>query len=243
MKNVTRSSRTIATLLLASVAACTPLPVAEPAGGTAADADTRPLPAATETTASGLFEAMEARLLAGPVNLRYHVTSQGAFEADLEGVVRIDMHRVVLAGEGTFGGAAVSLLLDADPDSMEIHSPGRSATEAIPPHLREALVVGLTRMGVLHNLARLSAGATPDRADGGVREWVVLRDLRPASEAPPAAGLVGVRFDIEVAGSRTAEAVLWIDRETGMPVQREQVVRFPTGEMRVVERYRVADEP
>jgi hypothetical protein len=46
-----------------------------------------------------------------------------------------------------------------------------------PAGLTEALVLGFTRMGILHNLARLTRGAAPDHADGGVREWVEVRDV------------------------------------------------------------------
>ncbi len=190
----------------------------------------------TPVAAAELFEALEARLMEGPVELRYRVTSEGAFAAELEGGLRMEGRQVELAGEGTFGGAAVSLHLVADADSMEMRSPGGQVTQAVPPHLREALVIGLTRMGILHNLARLSAGHAPDRAGGGVREWVQVREVRLDQEES-GAGEIRMHFDIHVNGARTADATLWLDGATGLPLRREQVVRFPTGEMRVVERY------
>jgi hypothetical protein len=114
----------------------------------------------------------------------------------------------------------------------------RSFEGDTPDHLRTALVLGLTRMGILHNLARLNGGRPPDHGDGNVREWVVPRDVtwlgvNEGNDSPR-----GVRFAIEVAGARTAEASLWLDRE-GWPQRRTQTVRFPGGEMQVTEEYEI----
>jgi hypothetical protein len=40
-----------------------------------------------------------------------------------------------------------------------------------------------------------------------------------------------------VSGTHTADAVLWIDVSTLLPVRREQIVRFPGGSMTVVEHF------
>lgn len=92
-------------------------------------------------------------------------------------------------------------------------------------------------MGLLHNLAMLSAGLPADHADGGVAEWVeyVEPKLGPAEhhgdgEARPLA------LQITVSDQPVAHATLWLDDE-GLPVEREQVVNFPEGQLRVTERY------
>jgi carbonic anhydrase len=188
--------------------------------------------------AAALLASAEARLLSNPMDLRFRVTAEGAFAAELEGVLRIDGHAVFLAADGGFGGAPVRLQLRAEGDSMRIVSPRGDSVASTPPQLREALVIGFTRMGILHNLARLTGGLEPDRAGGGVREWVEVQQVRLDLGAA-AAGEIAVRFDIHVGGARTAEATLWFDADTGAPIRREQVVRFPGGEMRVEERYEV----
>jgi len=70
----------------------------------------------------------------------------------------------------------------------------RCFDEPVPPEVREALVIGLTRMGILHNLARLVAGVPPDRASGGVRDWVEGREIAWADSVE--VGELGVRFEI-----------------------------------------------
>jgi hypothetical protein len=226
-------------LLSAMAVGCAPgpAPAAAPAPAGAPEA-------ASETAegvpaeASALLAFAEARLISNSMDLRFRVTAEGAFAAELEGVLRIDGHAVFLAADGGFGGAPVRLQLRAEGDSMRIVSPRGDSVASTPPQLREALVIGFTRMGILHNLARLTGGLEPDRAGGGVREWVEVQQVRLDLGAA-AAGEIAVRFDIHVGGARTAEATLWFDADTGAPIRREQVVRFPGGEMRVEERYEV----
>jgi hypothetical protein len=49
--------------------------------------------------------------------------------------------------------------------------------------------------------------------------------------------LTALRFVIYVSWERVAEATLWLDPDSGLPVRREQVVAFPGGSMRVIESY------
>jgi len=186
------------------------------------------------------FGRLEEKLLAlQRVEVRYHITSQGAFAADLEGALRLEgEHDLSLTGHGTFGGGPASVHLTAAPGWMTGGNQNEAFEGPAPAGLREAVVVGLTRMGLLHNLARLVAGAPPDRADGTVREWVEVREVDWVVSAGEAPGARGIHFQIWVAGQPAGEAALWLD-ERGLPVLREQVVRFPGGEMRVTERYEV----
>ena len=41
-----------------------------------------------------------------------------------------------------------------------------------PIHLEEAMIVGFVRMGLFHNIVRLSGGYCPDRAEGGIGDWI-----------------------------------------------------------------------
>jgi hypothetical protein len=185
---------------------------------------------------AAIIAALEARLLAEPFHLRYRVTSSGAFVAQLDGMLHLS-DQSHLSAAGFFGDSPVEVRLMEHADSLRIESPRGTLSESTPPRLREALAIGLVRMGVLHNLARLTGGLAPDRAGGGVREWLELRDIRADTASAPYDEWMGVRFEIYVSGARAAEAVLWFDRATGLPVRREQVVSFPGGAMRVVEEY------
>ena len=69
--------------------------------------------------------------------------------------------------------------------------------------------------------------------EGGVRDWVQVNEFASGDSEPER----GVTFGITVSGERSGEAALRIDSETHVPVVRTQVVEFPTGEMRVRERY------
>lgn len=183
--------------------------------------------------AAAAFSGLETRLMdARTVRLGFDITSEGAFESDLRGTLAITGDdRVELVASGTFGGQAVDLKASSDGRGFTYGNGDGLRTGAIPPRLKEALLIGLTRMGLLHNLAVLTANSPPDRAEGGVREWVRVHDFGWSADVPPAA-----RFSIEVAGTPVGSASLGLDPD-GNPVIRRQTVQFPQGEMRVVERY------
>lgn len=183
--------------------------------------------------AAAAFARLETRLVdASAVRLAFDVVSEGAVESALRGTLAIDGDgRVQLLASGTFGGQPVELRVSSDGRTYTYGNANGSRTEDAPPHLEEALLVGLTRMGVLHNLAMLTAGSPPDRANGEIREWVRARDVGWNGDAPPA-----VEFAIEVSGTRVGNATLALDPRGG-PLLRHQTVQFPEGEMRVVERY------
>jgi hypothetical protein len=176
------------------------------------------------------FGALEDRLMAAEtVRIDYHVTSEGAFDSDIKGRLEITPGGAIeLTGNGAFGGQPVELFVRTSNDGYEFGNGSKRKSAPLPPRLREALVIGLTRMGILHNLAVLTAAAPPDRADGGVREWVTVDSFARHGAA--------VTFDVSVAGQRAASANLEIDAD-GRPVIRRQTVTFPSGEMKVVERY------
>ena len=100
------------------------------------------------------------------------------------------------------------------------------------------LLVGFTRMGILHNVAVLTRGAGPDHADGSADDWVRVENFRDAGEREvEGAAVSGVTFDLMVDGEPSGTGTLWLAVSDGLPVRRDQVVLFPEGEMRVVETY------
>ena len=190
------------------------------------------------------FAQLEARLLEAPAVLAVsQLTSEGAFEADLrsEHLITSDGRGRVKA-VGTFGGRPVDVLLEFDGQRMTLTSTQGTRELPQPSDLRGGLLLGLTRMGWLHNVAMLTAGAAPDATDGSVREFTRPVGLRAGEtledEGRPRRALT---FGVEVKGELAASAVLWLDLETGRPLERWQKVSFPEGEMRVIETYEVLD--
>lgn len=170
---------------------------------------------------AGEFETVEERLMeASTSRVDFTITATGAVEVGLEGSLLLaEGGRARLEARGTFGGDEVDLLLVSDGERMRMTNGTDTTETATPPALREALVIGLTRMGVLHNLARLTGPAPPDHSDGDVRDWVEAVDFRTEER-----GSLG--FDIRVSGERTASARLFLAPGTGLPGERRQTVEF-----------------
>lgn len=181
------------------------------------------------------FAEVERMLLdASVVEMDFEVTAEGAIEVALTGRLVLDADGgAALRAEGVFAGAPTEVTLTADREGTRFGAVEAPTEGAALPAVREALLVGLTRMGVLHNVARLTAGTPPDHADGGVEEWVVVDGF---TEAEAEAGAAAVAFDLTVAGEPSGSATLELDAED-RPVERRQTVAFPGGEMRVTERY------
>jgi hypothetical protein len=216
--------------------------VAVLAAGCAADAgdsDGEDFRALERAPDEAFFEAENALLRAGGSRIEFDVTSEGAFEAELAGFLHVlQGNELELEADGRFGGESVELRLRTRDERMRWGNADGVSEDEIPDELMEAVLVGLARMGVLHNLARLVAGAPPDRAGGGVREWVQVEDFEWADGRSGAGtGERGVAFRIRVAGQPAGRATVWLDA-SGAMTGRDQVVEFPGGEMRVRERYR-----
>lgn len=106
------------------------------------------------------------------------------------------------------------------------------------PALREAFAIGLSRMGMLHNLTRLYTGNPPDHADGGVADWVQVHSFEWLEPEVVARKLTRpMHFTIRVDGVDTGEATLYLRRETGLPMRRVQTIRLAGSTMTVDERY------
>lgn len=197
-------------------------------------------PSGHESAQETLAQVEHAFLGAEGRRVVFEVRAEGVFTASLDGHLVLDAGNALsLEASGVFGADSVSLWLDASRDPMAWGNAGDRFEQRRPDGLRDAVVIGLVRMGVLHNLARLVSGAPPDRMDADVGSWVqavapewVGRD--------PRVGDTGISFEIQVEGQRAGTATVWLD-SGGAVVGRDQLVQFPTGEMRVTERYRWED--
>lgn len=186
--------------------------------------------AARQVDPAARFTELERRLLeADRVGLDFQVTAEGAASISVEGSLRKSAAGgLEIRAAGEFAGRPVDLLLRTRGETYEFGAAQAPTSAPVPPRLWEAVTLGLTRMGILHNLARLTGNAAPDHAAGGASDWVVVDGFRGADG--------GMGFDITVSGRPSGSAVLQLDPE-GLPAVRRQTVQFPNGEMRVTERY------
>ena len=184
------------------------------------------------------FHGFERQLLQSPgIILRYRITAEGPFEAALTGTLWVRPgNRIRLDASGSFGENRVDMLLVSDGSRMQVKVGEDVKIHDTPGELNEAVLIGLTQMGLLHNLARLTGAAFPDHSDGSVREWVQVSNIEP-TRAGEEADTTRLVFDITVAGVPSGEATLAFDTGTGDLNRRTQSVRFESGEMRVVEVY------
>ncbi len=175
------------------------------------------------------LDELEALLLsAKSVEVEFHITAEGAITADMRGTLIVEGEQLELSARGQFMTEPLSIELSTVGEELR----GGRETDGVlgprPPALREGILLGLTRMGLLHNVAVLAGGNPPDGTDGGVRDWVQVVDAQSRSGG-------ALHFGIIVGGEPAGSADLQL--EGGLPAVRQQVVQFPGGEMRVVERY------
>ncbi|MFT7471831.1 MAG: hypothetical protein ACI8XU_001727 [Kiritimatiellia bacterium] len=176
------------------------------------------------------FTALETRLLAADeLSLDFEVTAAGAVQASIAGTLEKNASgEVRLTAKGNFAGQYIDLVITRNQQSFQFGNRESPQSAEAPAELWKALMLGFTRMGILHNIANLSSGAMPDHAEGGVDEWVLVSNVKIVDAS--------YIFDIVVDDIPSGSASLTTD-EIGNPSKREQTVAFPGGEMRVVEMY------
>ncbi len=197
-------------------------------------------PAPTASAPSAL-EELEARLQrASSVRIHALLGSDAALPTRLSGdEVLASNNRARIAFDGMVGGRQVTARLFSDGTTMhggDLHAPFRFDT---PPALRDGLCVVLVRMGMLHNVDRLSRGLPPDGVDGKARTWLTTTNVHHEPGEPiRGASTERYAFVLSVNQKRgSADVVLWLDSSTGLPLRRDLSVHFPEGDMRVREEY------
>lgn len=157
------------------------------------------------------FLDAEARVLAKPVKAQIHSHAEGSVKADADSLLEVGV-RSRLTARGSFMGTPFDKTFD----------------QPTTPELRDALLIGLVRMGVLHNVVNLMAGQAPDHSTGGAREWLTPHDFKPLKN--------GVAYKLRLAAREAGEAKLYFDKR-GFPELRDLLVHFPQGDMHVIETY------
>jgi hypothetical protein len=163
-----------------------------------------------------------------------HVSADVRSEGAVRSALSVELHlgegqRARLEVKGVFEGREVSARFVSDGTTMQVR--GKPASPAAP-ELRDALVLGFVRMGILHNAALLIGGAIPDHADGGVHAWVKAERARAGTPAREVGFVVVVRREV------MGEAVLTLD-ESARPLRRRQLIHLEEGDLQVEESYPV----
>ena len=198
-----------------------------------------PHPKPEPVSAPVAFEQLESRLLSGePTILQFDVVATGAVAAELTGSLKLDGENgPSLDASGTFGGKDVELALETTSDQVTVTGGQGERTIPRPEFLDSAVVHGLTRMGILHNLAMMAMGSSPPdhSVEGGIEEWIQVKDVRWA-ETNGVESTDTLEFGLLVSGESAAKISLRLGPD-GLPIERKQTVSFPEGTMVVVETY------
>ncbi len=218
-------------LVVVALAACSPSapPPATPAR-------------TVQAAPSSPLDALEQRLSsARTFRLRARLASGGRIESHFDGaLVAGPGRRMRLTMQGAVGGKDVDALFLSDGAKMGGGARGQPFDDMpAAPALREGIAVAFVRMGLLHDVARLSSGLPPDYLDGKSREHLRVVGLtqQPGQEVRGAPTLE-LSWSLTVDGKEHAgDETLWLDQRTGLPLKRRVVVHFPEGDMEDGEEY------
>ncbi len=202
-----------------------------------------------------VFDKMEASLMKiKNRRVKFRIEATGAVTGTFEGEILFKKGNVMdYRTSGKFLGKDHKLFLLCDGAKL---SGGSSSSEKspfemdAPAGLRPGILIGMSRMGLMHNIARLTGNKPPDRIDGSVYSWLVVQDAAYAKENPPNSPLAAaelkqndkklivVFYKLGVENEKNAGDVeLWIDKKTNLPTFRTITVHFPQGDMFVTEKY------
>lgn len=184
------------------------------------------------------LESVENRLRhAKSLSFDFEITASEAVAASYRGHLKTTSDNdVQLTAEGSFQGAPVKPSLKTEHGKMM--TPDHNLPLA--PDLADTLRVGLMRKGILHHMAVLSLKQPIDGIEGVAAKTWILKSTGPAKAGRHEnVETVGLPFELTVDGIKSATGILWVSKQTGLPVQRDQDVIFgPDQMMKVVEIYR-----
>ena len=168
--------------------------------------------------------SLELQLLTSPLSFEFQINSTGAVDSDIKGRFHYCEDKLTIDVDGELFAEPVRLKMRANRERLSLND----TSVPMPDHLHEAIIIGFVRMGLLHNIIRLSGNLIPDHGEGGVRDWVQIPVVGQNSDL--------VFFDIFVSKTKAAHAELTVD-EQGLPKFRSQTMYFGGDEMLVTENY------
>lgn len=222
-------------LLLAAIPSLWVLPVACASG---------PRPAPGGLSPAERLAFAEDVLRSSAVRGTFELDSHGAHESHFTGTLELTgSNALLLVAEGRRDGADVKLTLDSmsgEPNRSVSRGPSVSGHRGgATAQLNDAVAIGLVRLGLLHDVALLSDDEMIAQAEGGVREYVVARDVKDAGpdqvDDEPCHRL---DFIVAVEGKPKGEATVCFSDATSLVLQRRQTVHADSQDMTVTERFK-----
>lgn len=202
----------------------------------------RPIPPGT--SAVDRLHAMEevltkATKLSGTFELSSQGENAGTFKGSL---TLLEENKLKLTAEGSFKGEYAYVELDSRDGAItrtSTRGPKATTFRDLPaPKLREAVALGLSRMGLMHNLVVLSGGESVEKREGGFDAWVKAGEVRPGGVSDvDGVKCTRVDFTVLVEGRSMGDASLCIGDGTGLPLERTSTIHFPTGDMTLTEKF------
>lgn len=209
---------------------------------TACASGPRPMPAGVSGT-ERLRLSEEALLSAKDVTMSWEAEAKGSLVASVKGeLVLAGGNALRLTADGTVRGVPLHLELDSRTGELNRSLSGGATVsghhEPLPAKLGEAVLLKLSRMGLLHDVVKLSNDQLPDSVEGGVSQFVKavqVHDLAPSTSGGQPCHVVS--WVDEVGGQSAAEAEACIGDATSLPLERRMTAHFPAGDMTVTEKY------
>lgn len=167
---------------------------------------------------------LEAQLSSTSLTFEFQINSTGAVVSDINGRFHYCEDKLTIDVDGELFAEPVRLKMRADRERLSLND----ISMPMPEHLHEAIIIGFVRMGLLHNIIRLSGNLIPDHGEGGVRDWVNIPVVGQNSSL--------MFFDVFVSNTKAAHAELTLDEER-LPILRRQTMYFGGDEMLVTENY------
>jgi hypothetical protein len=199
-----------------------------------------------------VLSAMEANLMKiKNRKVKFRTEATGALTGAFEGEIVFKKNNVMeYRTSGKFGGKDYKLFLSCDDAKLRGGSEDKPFEIDAPPGLRSGILIGMSRMGLMHNISRLISNKPPDRIDGTVFKWLTAQEPKFTKDHDPdtpQAGaqlkqnnkkLIVVFYKLGVEDNKNAGDVeLWIDTKSNLPTYRLITVHFPKGDMIVSEKY------
>jgi hypothetical protein len=161
------------------------------------------------------FAQLESRLLEmNPIDVTFALKSSGAVESASNGTLKATGRDVIVDAETAIAGSS----------TKRSHA---LTDHGSPVSQKRLLILGWTRMGLLHNMVMLASGKP------------IMHNVEQSVRVANVRWNRGERmfaFDVLIDGTKTADARLWLDA-SGRPMRRLQTVQFPNGAMHVEEQY------
>lgn len=202
----------------------------------------RPLPRGASPE-DRLATAEEALLTAKSLVGTFEVTATGAKPMHLKGELTLHGGNALkLTAEGTAGADAVHLELDSTAGVVNRSLlKGKSASnhqEPVGDALAEALLLKLVRLGLMHDLSKLSADEPPDSVTGGVRQWVKAGSPRDAGTRKVGElSCEAVSYTVEITGQEAGSGELCIAEATSLPLAHTVSLHLGVGDVTSTETY------